>query len=302
MLLRSNILKALLLSASFLLITGCANDEKNDGRSSKLRDRTAASQTAVPASQMISDPQDVQGLKQLTVTVAKTILNKDENTTVKVQALYDDGTSKEMTGKVEWIVTPKDAVSIANDLLVAKKDTHTTIKAKLGNVVSNDVTLDITWTVNGHTLPPEPDPKVNNATLLGVDVNNNGVRDDVERWIYETYKDKRPIYIDIAMQAARGYKLVLEHPEKAKEIHDEVGKAADCEMFYMYDAKYLNETVLVNEEIDSKFFRHKIYFNTKERLDTYIEYDTSLSGDSYTLPTFKEEKQACDFNTSKYEE
>ncbi|HFD14302.1 MAG TPA: hypothetical protein ENJ34_03265, partial [Epsilonproteobacteria bacterium] len=60
-----------------------------------------------------------------------------------------------------------------------------------------------TLVINGHVLPPEPDPKVNNATLLGVDVNHNGVRDDVERWIYETYKDKHPIYIDIAMQAAR---------------------------------------------------------------------------------------------------
>ncbi len=37
--------------------------------------------------------------------------------------------------------------------------------------------------IHGHRLPPEPDPKVNNATLLGVDVNHNGVRDDVERWI-----------------------------------------------------------------------------------------------------------------------
>jgi len=55
--------------------------------------------------------------------------------------------------------------------------------------------------IYGHRLPPEPDTVVNNSTLLGIDVNNNGVRDDVERWIYETYKDKHPIHIDIAMQA-----------------------------------------------------------------------------------------------------
>lgn len=55
-----------------------------------------------------------------------------------------------------------------------------------------------------YTLPPEPDPKINNSTLLGIDSNNNGVRDDVERWIYMEYKDKHPIYIDIAMQAGRG--------------------------------------------------------------------------------------------------
>ena len=32
-------------------------------------------------------------------------------------------------------------------------------------------------TINGHTLPPEPDPKINNSTLLGIDSNNNGVRE-----------------------------------------------------------------------------------------------------------------------------
>ncbi len=35
--------------------------------------------------------------------------------------------------------------------------------------------------INGIEVPPEPDPVKNNATLEGVDVNTNGVRDDVER-------------------------------------------------------------------------------------------------------------------------
>lgn len=37
--------------------------------------------------------------------------------------------------------------------------------------------------INGITVPPAPDPVTNNATLKGVDVNANGVRDDVERRI-----------------------------------------------------------------------------------------------------------------------
>ena len=155
--------------------------------------------------------------------------------------------------------------------------------------------------INGHTLPPEPDPSINNSTLLGIDSNNNGVRDDVEIWIYQTYKDKHPVHIDIAMQAGRAYKLVLEHPERALEIHDEVDKAGDCEAYYKMDAKYMNEPLLVKEDIDSRFFRHKIYFNTEDRMDAYIQYDTLLSGDMYTLPSFVQEKNACDFNTSKYE-
>ena len=70
----------------------------------------------------------------------------------------------------------------------------------------------------------------------------------------------------------------------------------------MNDAKYFNEPTLVQEDIDDRYFRHKIYFNTKERMDAYIQYDTLLSGDTYTLPKLKERKALCDFNTSKYEE
>ncbi len=157
-----------------------------------------------------------------------------------------------------------------------------------------------------YTLPPEPDPKINNSTLLGIDSNNNGVRDDVERWIYKTYKDKHPIHIDIAMQAGRAYKQVLETPERAKEIMEFVEAPLYCELYYRSCVDYvnINEKRILdeNEEINNKYFRKKIYFNTKERMDAYIQYDTLLSGDSYTLLRCGQRKQLCDFNTSKYEE
>ena len=156
--------------------------------------------------------------------------------------------------------------------------------------------------INGHTLPPEPDPKINNATLLGIDSNNNGVRDDVERWIYKTYKDKHPIHIDIAMQAARAYKKVLETPERAKEIHDEVSAPMYCMFYYMYDAEDFNDPLLIKKSIFTKHFIHAILFNTKERESAFEQYDTLLSGDSYTLTKAEEEKSKCDFNTSKYDQ
>ena len=42
--------------------------------------------------------------------------------------------------------------------------------------------------INGHLLPPMPDKTLNVKSVAGVDVNQNGVRDDVERWIYLGYK------------------------------------------------------------------------------------------------------------------
>jgi len=168
----------------------------------------------------------------------------------------------------------------------------------VGGVTSNSVKLHITWVVNGHVLPPEPDPKVNNATLLGIDSNNNGVRDDVERWIYEEYKDKHPIHIDIAMQAGRAYKQVLETPEKAREIRDNVDGALFCAWYYQHDAYRYGDPTLIHENIDGTV-RSK-YFNIKTRKDIYWQYDKNLSGGVYDLPRSKEMKAMCDFNTSKY--
>ncbi len=248
----------------------------------------------------ISTP--ANSLVALNLELNATSLNLGEKASVVVTGTFKDNTIKEVNDQVEWIIAPSGSVDINGTTLTTLKDNDTTIKAKVGNVVSNAVDLDIYWEVNGHRLPPEPDEALNNSTLLGIDVNNNDVRDDVERWIYKTYKDKHPIHIDIAMQAARAYKKVLETPEKAKEIHDEVRKPLHCQFYYEGDAKYLNDSILVTENIVSEYFRSKIYFNTQERKNAYNQYDTLLSGDSYTLPSFEEEKQACDFNTSKYEE
>jgi hypothetical protein len=242
-------------------------------------------------------------LKSLKLTIEKTSLNIDESTTLKVVATYSDNTTKDVTNQVEWIYADKLALDIKNNILKTNhKDTNILLQAKYKNKTSNKVALEIYKEINGHRLPPEPNPAINNATLLGVDTNDNGVRDDVERWIYEEYKEKHPVHIDIAMQAGRAYKKVLETPERALEIHDEVRAFRHCQAYYSVYAKYFNEPVVVHENIYSRYFRHKIYFNTQERMDAYLQYDKLLSGGVYTLPSFEEEKAACDFNTSKYEE
>lgn len=47
--------------------------------------------------------------------------------------------------------------------------------------------------VMGGRLPPEPDPTLNNSTLLGVDANHNGIRDDVELAIFKLHPDSARI-------------------------------------------------------------------------------------------------------------
>jgi len=194
-------------------------------------------------------------------------------------------------------------VQIADHILTAKKDTNVTLQAKVGNILSNTITLNITWVVNGHVLPPEPDKALNDSTLLGIDTNDNGVRDDVERWIYQNYKDKHPIHVDIGMQMGRASKKILEKPLKninqVKIIHNIETNAMACEAYYKVYAKYFNEPLLVTKDIGVGNLEY-IYFNTLERRRIYKEYAQLLSGYTYSTPKIDTSKFLCDFNTTKY--
>ena len=215
-------------------------------------------------------------LVSLKLIVDKTSLNKDENATVKVMATYSDNSTKEVTDKVEWVVTPSDAVKMTNTILITLQDKAVTVKAKLNTVTSEAVSLNITWTVNGHVLPPEPDPMLNDATLLGVDSNNDGVRDDIERKVYATYP--KAIQRAVMMQAFRAEQKMLADPDmvvNARKWAKEDIKAIDCQ-------GYLEEYKNISEMRITDFVENNQY-NTKERVKKYLEYDQALSGGVYTI-------------------
>ncbi|MFT7861114.1 MAG: hypothetical protein ABXS93_09320 [Sulfurimonas sp.] len=241
----------------------------------------------------------------LKLTLDTNALEVDTNTTLQVVATYDQGVSSEdVTDKVEWVINDKDALEIKKHTLHTKKDKLITIQAKYKNTLSNPITIEIYKIINGHRLPPEPDETLNNSTLLGIDSNNNGVRDDVERWIYKNYKDKHPIYIDIAMQEGKAYNQLLnsslQNTEQAKKIHEKCIAPIACKAYYQIYAKYFNEPLLVTEDVNVKYFQN-FYFNTQNRKNHYSMYSKLLSGYMYSTPKLGEGKNLCDFNTSKYE-
>lgn len=148
--------------------------------------------------------------------------------------------------------------------------------------------------INGHTLPPEPDPKINNSTLLGIDSNNNGVRDDVERWIYKRYSQD-PEYSKtktaIAMQHGRAYQFIMANdPQNAFEnkSYKKMDYASDCKWYwYRMIPKELNMSRIERSIVSREFrLKNKIYddeykgklFNTKLRMKAYFYYNSSLSG------------------------
>jgi len=260
-----------------------------------------AGNVATSITRTVEVKQNIITLTDIEINKSDIELSEGNQTTLSVSAIYDNNTSKNVTTNVVWQIANSSIVSIDNNgSILGLKEGNTTLQAKYEGKVSSTVIVVVYKEINGYRLPPEPDPSINNATLLGVDSNDNGVRDDVERWIYKKYKDKHPVHVDIAMQAAKGYKLVLETPEKAKEIREQVNSANVCNWYYKAYAKFFGETLLVHERIDAKVFSQ--YFNTKKRSDTYWEYDKLLSGGVYDTEDVEDMKSSCDFDTNKYGE
>jgi len=238
-------------------------------------------------------------LRRIALTISKNSLNVDENTTLNAIATYEDNSTKDVTDEVEWILSDTNAVQITNKTLHTKKDINIFIQAKLNNKTSNTLTLEIYREINGHRLPPEPDPIVNNSTLLGIDVNNNGVRDDVERWIYTYYE--KPIEHAVIMQSARAYQIVIQEPEKALENLQYILDASDCESYWSMseeDAKSQGEAFWLEEYKNYSKEMKPVQFNTADRFLTYKKFNQTLSGGVYSSSSLNEWKNRCDFNSS----
>ena len=146
-------------------------------------------------------------------------------------------------------------------------------------------------TINGHVLPPEPDPAVNNATLLGVDANNNGVRDDVERWIYLTYDE--PVEQGIYMQLGFAYQKVIVDSSKAMETKAYIDKYTSCLKYWMFAAEENNESFHMDPFTTVEKNLQHIQLNSVQRKMAHERYLGELSGRVFSLLPIS--KEACDF-------
>jgi len=152
--------------------------------------------------------------------------------------------------------------------------------------------------INGYTLPPQPDETLNNSTVLGIDSNNNGVRDDVEIYVLNKYKEHHKIISEIALQAGRAHQMALGDPSKAKESVVYMSAARYCNWYFMDSADYYGDPILIDHTIAGNKFKD-IQINTKERIKAYLQYNRNLSGGVYRQVYGLKAKALCDFNVTK---
>jgi len=142
--------------------------------------------------------------------------------------------------------------------------------------------------VSGRTLPPEPDPAVNKATIAGVDSNNDGLRDDVERWLDEKYggdKKKLSGVRKYARSAQRDIVEVDKITAETRSAYSKKGlKEGDC--FIEFFGGTPRERESVREQIIEQTF------NTIDRIKIKRASDKKFNGLMFGLSK-AEENAAC---------
>lgn len=223
--------------------------------------------------------------------IAEHSIGEGNSTTLSVSATLDNNTTLDVTNEVEWILSNSGLVSITNSILQANQEGTATIEAKYKNVTSEAVNFVVYKEINGYKLPPEPDETLNNSTLLGIDSNDNGVRDDVERYIIKKYASD-PKYpktkTAIALQYAWASQKVLEHPtiESKKHIDD----ALDCQ--YYWAKKERDKYTQGLSSFEKGLYYSKLKFltdpelrdhiyNIRERIERKFSFNAALSGNIF---------------------
>jgi len=104
--------------------------------------------------------------------------------------------------------------------------------------------------VEGRYLPPTPDQAENDATIAGIDKNNNGVRDDVELAIFKKYptnKQARAAALQYAM-TEQMYLTRVFNTETWKAVAEESGRAFGCVLAARADDKAI-QSLVINTEL-----------------------------------------------------
>lgn len=211
---------------------------------------------------------------------------------IKVMATYDDNSSEDVTEKAIY-KTSGCSVDLDNGIINTESECSGVIAISYGGQ-STEINIEVYEMIEGYLLPHEP--KNPDATLLGVDKNNNGVRDEVERWIYKEMPTYHHPEIErvIAMQDAKAYQMSLTDPaNKDDKVLNALTRGSDCWSYYSYSKQIPFDDAI---EKFGNMLRDK-QFNTKERLQTYMDYDYTLKGRVFTsTPLRLLDTSYCDVN------
>ncbi len=165
----------------------------------------------------------------------------------------------------------------------------------LQSLISDDIQnkMQFNWLNDLETLVRLDTQRDN--TLQGRDINNNGIRDDVEDYVKQKYKND-PFQKGIFLKAAQKIQTILTLPKDATPqthwvLDRQLLSYYTCRDYILYRQ---NEKNIEKEMLSKTIFKGKV-LNTKERLTAYIEHKKKIpiNFDDLSKDELKREKENC---------
>jgi hypothetical protein len=142
-------------------------------------------------------------------------------------------------------------------------------------------------------LPPDPGPD-GDETIEGVDVNENGIRDDIERWIGLNYRssEKTRMALTQAYYPLQNFMLHARDNDRDAVYNDmdAMQRAGECLDYIRPDDAYK-----LMEELKARVV------NTSARSYAYLDSSRILGGGSFPSAPYSKWKQSCTFDPDALE-
>jgi len=143
-------------------------------------------------------------------------------------------------------------------------------------------------------LPPDPG-EAGKATLAGIDSDNDGVRDDIQRYIALTYPNSTKNQAALTQMAKVMQNALLDANDKQKSVKhgEEVSKASECHTYLLgNDVAAVDASYKMEKDMDS------IILNTDARNKAYFTYNDQLGGEVFFGTPDSQIATACDFDVA----
>jgi len=135
-------------------------------------------------------------------------------------------------------------------------------------------------------LPPDPGP-AGKKTLQGIDSDGDGVRDDVQRWIAQTYPNSQKTRAALIQRSKIMQQVLLDAADPMKSfVHaKQMSRGISC-LSHILSSQFYN--VLMEQKAQ--------FLNTFARSNAWLQANYHLSGNAFKSLPYSQRKQGCDFN------
>jgi len=144
----------------------------------------------------------------------------------------------------------------------------------------------------GDGLPPDPG-EAGKATLEGIDSDQDGLRDDIQRYIALTYPDSQKTRAALRQFTIAFQKATLESPDEESALRNTEleARASEC-LWYIHSRSSIRMSDLLMAE----------FLNTMDRSRAYLTYNSKLGGHTFGGKDFDEYKTSCTFDPDLMED